>query len=427
MKMKRKSLRVIAGVLALTLFVSSNAVFATTTAEYDEQIESIKSQQAENEAEAERLNEKLDTLRDQTSEAEAYQATLEEQISTYQTSIDLAVQNITQLNSNISALEDEIKKADEEYADTFAELKVRLRSLYVSGGDLTTLQILLDSTSLYDFSMRSEAMKTITKHDRELMDKIRLYRIQTQDQRDELSKEKEELADQKKDLEKKQEELQALEEENQKLIDELNIQSSETESDLAAAEAAKEDYVSQLDQLISDRNAQAEKEEEARRQAEAAQNNAGSNSGNSSSGGNTSSGSGNTSNVLNTGELSFRWPLAGYGYGSITQYFGGMFSGSPHGGVDIGVPYGTPIYAAESGQVISAEYHWSWGNNVLIWHNGTYSTRYAHCSSLAVSAGEYVQKGQIVGYVGSTGQSTGNHLHFEVYQNGTRVDPLNFV
>ena len=217
--------------------------------------------------------------------------------------------------------------------------------------------------------------------------------------------------------------MQALEEENQKLIDELNIQSSETESDLAAAEAAKEDYVSQLDQLIADRNAQAEKEEEARRQAEANQNAANNNSGS----GNTSSGSGNTSDVLNTGDLSFSWPLAGYGYGSITQYFGGMFSGSPHGGVDIGVPYGTPIYAADSGQVISAEYHWSWGNNVLIWHNGTYSTRYAHCSSLAVSAGEYVEKGQIVGYVGSTGQSTGNHLHFEVYQNGTRVDPLNFV
>jgi len=324
MKMKKKSLRFVAGVLAVTMLISSNSVFATTTAEYDEQIESIKSQQAENEAEAERLNEKLDSLRDQTSEAEAYQATLEEQITTYQTSIDLAVQNITQLNTNITNLEAEIKKADEEYADTFAELKVRLRSLYASGGNLTTLQILFDSTSLYDFSMRSEAMKTITKHDRELMEKIRLYRIQTQDQRDELNKEKEELADQKKDLEKKQEELQALEEENQKLIDELNVQSSETESDLAAAEAAKEDYVSQLDQLIADRNAQAEKEEEARRQAEANQNAANNNSGS----GNTSSGSGNTSDVLNTGDLSFSWPLAGYGYGSITQYFGGMFSGS---------------------------------------------------------------------------------------------------
>ena len=108
MKMKKKSLRFVAGVLAVTMLISSNSVFATTTAEYDEQIESIKSQQAENEAEAERLNEKLDSLRDQTSEAEAYQATLEEQITTYQTSIDISVKNITQLNTNITNLEAEI-------------------------------------------------------------------------------------------------------------------------------------------------------------------------------------------------------------------------------------------------------------------------------------------------------------------------------
>ena len=94
-----------------------------------------------------------------------------------------------------------------------------------------------------------------------------------------------------------------------------------------------------------------------------------------------------------------------------------MYSGTPHKGLDIGVPYGTPIYASESGQVLSAEYHWSWGHNVLIWHNGTYSTRYAHCSSLAVSAGQYVEKGQVIGYVGSTGPSSGPHLHIDVYQN----------
>lgn len=105
------------------------------------------------------------------------------------------MQNITQLNTNITNLEAEIKKADEEYADTFAELKVRLRSLYSSGGNLTTLQILFDSTSLYDFSMRSEAMKTITKHDRELMEKIRLYRIRRRHHARGLNKEKEELAD----------------------------------------------------------------------------------------------------------------------------------------------------------------------------------------------------------------------------------------
>lgn len=423
--MKKRNLRIASGVLAMALLVSTN-VFATTTAEYDAQISEIKEKQAQNEAEAEELNAQLESLRSETADAQAYQETLVAQIENYQESIDLARERIDELNSSISTLEDEIEKADAEYADTFEQLKVRLNALYTSGGELTTLEILLDSTSLYDFSVRSEAIQGVTRHDKQLMEEIKAYMLQTQEQRDELSVQKEELAEQKKDLESKQSELQVLEEENQRLIEELQLQSAEAENLIAENEAESQDYLAQLDSLIAQRSEQAAREEEERQQALENQQNQGggsSDAGSSSSGSSGSSGSSNDSSVLNTGDLSFSWPLAGYGYGSITQYYGN----NGHMGLDIGIPYGTPIYAAESGQVISAEYHWSWGNNVLIWHNGTYSTRYAHCSSLAVSAGEYVQKGQVIGYAGSTGNSTGNHLHFEVYQNGGRVDPLNFV
>ena len=423
--MKKRNLRIASGVLAMALLVSTN-VFATTTAEYDAQISEIKEKQAQNEAEAEELNAQLESLRSETADAQAYQETLVAQIENYQESIDLARERIDELNNSISTLEDEIEKADAEYADTFEQLKVRLNALYTSGGELTTLEILLDSTSLYDFSVRSEAIQGVTRHDKQLMEEIKAYMLQTQEQRDELSVQKEELAEQKKDLESKQSELQVLEEENQRLIEELQLQSAEAENLIAENEAESQDYLAQLDSLIAQRSEQAAREEAERQQALENQQNQGggsSDAGSSSSGSSGSSGSSNDSSVLNTGNLSFSWPLAGYGYGSITQYYGN----NGHMGLDIGIPYGTPIYAAESGQVISAEYHWSWGNNVLIWHNGTYSTRYAHCSSLAVSAGEYVQKGQVIGYAGSTGNSTGNHLHFEVYQNGSRVDPLNFV
>lgn len=423
--MKKRNLRIASGVLAMALLVSTN-VFATTTAEYDAQISEIKEKQAQNEAEAEELNAQLESLRSETADAQAYQETLVAQIENYQESIDLARERIDELNNSISTLEDEIEKADAEYADTFEQLKVRLNALYTSGGELTTLEILLDSTSLYDFSVRSEAIQGVTRHDKQLMEEIKAYMLQTQEQRDELSVQKEELAEQKKDLESKQSELQVLEEENQRLIEELQLQSAEAENLIAENEAESQDYLAQLDSLIAQRSEQAAREEAERQQALENQQNQGggsSDAGSSSSGSSGSSGSSNDSSVLNTGDLSFSWPLAGYGYGSITQYYGN----NGHMGLDVGIPYGTPIYAAESGQVISAEYHWSWGNNVLIWHNGTYSTRYAHCSSLAVSAGEYVQKGQVIGYAGSTGNSTGNHLHFEVYQNGSRVDPLNFV
>ena len=398
--MNRRNIRILSGVMALAIFASATNVFATTTAEYDEQISEIKAQQEANEAEAAELNATLDALRAKTADAEEYQATLEKKIENYQQSIDLAREHIDELNGSIKELEGEIKKADAEYASTLEKLKKRLKALYTSGGELTTLEILLDSTSLYDFSMRSEAVKSFTRHDKLLMEEIKDYMLKTQEQRDALSAQKTELADQKKALESKQAELEELEAENQKLIEELNIQSANAEALIAQNERESQDYLAQLDQLIADRAEQAAREEEERRKAEEeAQKNQG------SSGGSEYVPSGGGS--VDSGDLSFGWPLAGYGYGSITQYYGGMYSGTPHKGLDIGVPYGTPIYASESGQVLSAEYHWSWGNNVLIWHNGTYSTRYAHCSSLAVSAGQYVEKGQVIGYVGSTGQSSG--------------------
>jgi murein DD-endopeptidase MepM/ murein hydrolase activator NlpD len=99
--------------------------------------------------------------------------------------------------------------------------------------------------------------------------------------------------------------------------------------------------------------------------------------------------------------------------------------------MDIGAPRGTPIVASRSGTVMVAngsdEWGYSWGYYVSIYHDSTYSTLYAHMSSVAVSAGQKVKKGDIIGYVGNTGYSFGNHLHFEVYKDGTRVNPGAYV
>lgn len=406
--MRKSYVKVLALIMAVLLAVSPN-VFATSVKEYNNMISEIKDKQAANKAVGKELQAKLDELRDQTAEAEAYQATLVEQILNYQESIDLAIAHINELNESITALEAEIAAADAEHEDTFEKLKVRLRAMYTSGGDLTTLEILFDAASLRDFSMRSEAIKRFTEHDKMLMEQIQDYMDKTAAQRDLLNVQKNDLAEEKKGLESKQAELQVLEAENQRLIDELNIQSAEQEELLAENERLSQEYLDEISDLIYKRNEQQKKDDEERRKQQMA-----------SSGSVSPSGSG-------LGSVSFNWPLPGYGYGYITQYYGGMYSGVPHKGLDVGAPYGTPIVASEAGEVISAGYHWSWGNNVLIWHNGTYSTRYAHCSTLIVSPGQYVQKGQVIGYVGSTGQSSGNHLHFEVYQNGTRVNPSNFI
>jgi murein DD-endopeptidase MepM/ murein hydrolase activator NlpD len=118
----------------------------------------------------------------------------------------------------------------------------------------------------------------------------------------------------------------------------------------------------------------------------------------------------------------FIWPVSG----PVTSPFG-MRWGRMHTGIDIGVPYGTPIRAAASGQVIYAGWMDGYGNLVFIDHGRGISTGYAHQSSIAVSNGQAVTQGQVIGYVGCTGHCFGPHLHFEVRVNGTPVDPLAYL
>ena len=117
-------------------------------------------------------------------------------------------------------------------------------------------------------------------------------------------------------------------------------------------------------------------------------------------------------------------PLATYSY--ISSYYG-MRNGKMHTGVDFAAPAGTKIYAWKAGKVIQASWSGSYGNFIVIQHNDGTISRYAHCSGYACSKGDVVSKGQVIGYVGTTGNSTGNHLHLEIKINGNFVNPLNYL
>ena len=121
------------------------------------------------------------------------------------------------------------------------------------------------------------------------------------------------------------------------------------------------------------------------------------------------------------------WPLPGHTY--ISCHFGEVdaFGNTGHRGTDIPVPEGTPILAAHNGTVLVSGWNDSYGNQVLLDNGVGLSTRYAHMTQTAVTAGEAVTAGQVIGYVGSTGDSTGSHLHFEVMQGGVQIDPLRLV
>ena len=144
------------------------------------------------------------------------------------------------------------------------------------------------------------------------------------------------------------------------------------------------------------------------------------------SGGGSSGNSNTGSSVMGSG--SFIWPATSYLVTSEYGYRIHPLQGVQkfHSGIDVGAGAGTPIYAAAAGTVATATYNDSYGNYVLINHGGGNSTLYAHMSSMAVSSGAYVTQGQVIGYVGSTGWSTGPHLHYEVRLNGSTVNPLSY-
>lgn len=398
--MKRKLLkRLGAAMLALCIILASpGRVLAETLSEMEEK-------QAQLEQEAADLEDKLQSLRDDAAKKKEYQETLQQKIDVLQTQIDEARDDINELNDNITALTLKLEKSEEEIEDTMQQFKDRLVALY-KAGDVSTLQILLDSDSFSDFAMRSEMVKTMTAHDEQLMEKIEKYMDDTKAEREECEASKKKVAELKKSLESDQDELNTLYAENEAALAAIAEAEGQTQELLEKNTEEREEN----DQMIKDL-IQKQKEEEERRKQEAA-----------SSGGSYTYPSGGG------GVEGFNpiWPLPGVSYISAT------YGGYPgHKGLDIAGDYGTPIVAAESGTVIEANNYdsWgmSWGYYVLIYHNDTFTTRYAHMSSVAAYTGQYVEKGTVIGYEGATGNVTGPHLHFEVYQNGDRVDPMLYL
>ena len=397
--MRRICKRVGCGLFALWLAA------LTPLAVSAQSLEEIQAQQEQLQAENQQLQTQLDSLREDQAQKQAYLETLQEQISLVQEQILTTRENIQDLNESIGQLTLKLEASQAEVQDTIDLFKQRLVALYTAG-NVSTLEILLDSKSLSDFTTRMELIDTMALRDQEIIGKLEDYMAKTQADREQLEAQKQEVAS-----------LQVT----------LEGQLQVNEEELAESERLVQEAIA----------AQKRAEEEAKKQAQAAAPptavetpSGGENSGGENGSGNGDGGSGAVSPPTPSGGGSSGfdpiWPLPGVTY--ISDHFGGARG---HKGMDIAGPWGTPIVAAADGQVIEANatdsWGYSWGYYVLIYHNGTYSTRYAHMSSVAVSTGQYVTAGTIIGYEGNTGNSFGAHLHFEVYENGTRVDPARFL
>ena len=412
----RRSLRrrAAAGLLALTMaLLSPGSVMARTTQE-------VEAEQAQLEQEHQELQAELERLREDESQKQEYQETLQAQIDVLVTQINAARNDIEVLNGSIQVLDMKLNASAEEASDTIEKFTERVEAIY-RAGSVSTLEILLKSDSFSDFSLRTEMLANMSRRDKELLDKIEAYIEETREEREEREKQKAMVAELKKSLEVKQKEVDELYAENAQAIAELQEAQGATQGAIAENESRAEDLTAELQALVEEQKRK--EEEERKRQEEAAAANRPNSSLGAGGQGDVTYAPGGTGGVEGFHPC---WPLPGVTY--ISDEFGGARG---HGGMDIAGPVMTEIVAAESGTVIRAwtqdEWGMGWGYHVYIYHNDTYSTLYAHMNQVAVSTGQYVTQGQVIGYEGSTGDSTGPHLHFEVWENGTRVNPRNYL
>ena len=385
-------------VLALVLAVcvaqgTGGSAIAATLTELQQEQARLEQEKKENDA-------KLAELKADQSKQQEYKNTLDAQMQNLQSQIDGLNTQINDLDASISEKNAAIAEKQENIDRDVETLKERLCAIYMMG-DASTLEIILQSESVIDMAQKVELLNMITEHDTKMIQQLSADMEAIADEKAEIESQKEEVAAARTQLEAKGSELASVQAEAERVLEELNqsVESVQAESDRIAKEKAQAS--AEIDQWWKDYYAQ-----------QAAQNNG-------SSGG--SSGSSGSGGYVSTGN--FTWPVPGF-----TNISCGYSSG--HKAIDISgggrTIYGMPIVAADSGKVVTATYHYSYGNYVMIDHGGGYSTLYAHASSLAVSAGQTVTKGQTIAYVGSTGTSTGPHLHFEVRVNGNRQNPFNW-
>ena len=320
---------------------------------------------------------------------------------------------IQQLTEQLNGLETSIAQKEKELVEKKQLLENRMVAMYMKK-ETTFLDVIL-SGNLMNFISNQDMIKQIADYDNKLIAEVEELKTT-------LENEKVQVESVKKEKEEKTQELQNLKAEKEQKAASLTEEQKELEKKLSEYKAQAEQYAELERQAIAkEEAARKAAQEEAARKAAAANNGA--------SNGTTSSNTSTTvSNPYTGGKLGWPCPSSSritspYGYRIL---FGVR---DFHTGIDIGAVHGSNICAAESGTVILANYGWNggYGNYIILNHGNGITTRYAHASQLYVTAGQTVSKGQVIAAVGTTGNSTGPHLHFEVRVNGSHTNPLNYL
>lgn len=361
---------------------------------------------------ADSLEEQKASVESSLKELEALKEDTAAYVKGLDANLDSLNKQLTALGSQISAKEAQIEEAGRLLEEAkavesrqYRNMKLRIQYMYEKG-ETNYLDLLFKSADLTQLFNRAEYVSRIAAYDRKMLEAYKESKNQVAGKEAGLMAEKEELKTFERSVEAKKQE-------SEQLLSKKNAELKTYQQKIAAGQGSlaqlEQDIAAQENKIKAMEAEMKRQEEEARKAAEEA---------------------GKTYNTVSMGNINFIWPCpAG---NKITSGFGDRESptegaSSHHQGIDISAASGSQIKAAASGTVTISTYSYSAGNYAMIYHGGGVYTVYMHCSELLVTAGQEVKQGQVIARVGSTGYSTGPHLHFGVRVNGSYVNPVKYV
>lgn len=388
---RNKKLRAAAAFLALVILALALMPAGPALAVSQSEIDALEEQRDELKAQREEMQAGIDELKDQQAGVLEQKRALDEQNEVYRQELELIEEQVSLYTRLVDEKAAELEKATADEAEQLAIYKQHVRAME-ENGEYTYLSIIFGSKSLSQLMSNLDMIGEIMDADKRIYDQYTAAREDAEEIKAEYETTLSALADKQAEYEAEKADLEAKIAEANDMIAQLEEEIN-TNYDLYLEVLAQEEA---LESDIQSMIAEMERQEAA-------------------------------NSITSTG--TYIWPLPGYSPGSAYGwrmhpiYHEMRF----HAGEDIGAPSGTPILAADSGMAtVIPDNGNGYGNYIMINHGGGRVTLYAHMSSFAISNGATVSQGQVIGYVGSTGNSTGPHLHFEVRVNGATTDPKSY-
>ncbi len=392
MKHQKKWRQIVAGFLAVGLLACAPGIRLEASAadDYKDELDSLSSKYAELEKKNQAIQAQINKTKNEKDKKLAEKKNLDKQVSNTQQQINLLTERINLLNSTIEEKEQEIIDKQSDIDENYDLFKQRMRAMYMTDKS-TTIGLLLGAESFSEFLTRSEMVSSIAEHDQELLDQLIQDKKDIEEAKKAIEASKADVEVSKISMDKKKQELSAMVKKTEAQIQDISQLEQEYLANQAQMQKEMAAVQAEIDKIYQSINSTGE---------------------------------------YNGGVMG--WPVPGYS--KVTSNYGWRFNNTDfHTGIDISGPsiYGKQTVAVADGTVAFVQTTYTpgkgYGKYIIVDHGGGITTLYGHNSSILVSVGQKVTRGQALTQIGSTGWSTGPHLHFEVRVNGKHVNPWTYL